>query len=169
MQSGATVLSGDGGATFTPASADIGGEYSRLRLGPGGILLAPGSGGNLALSTNGGLGWQVLATQTSQELADVSFGTTALGYALDIKGGLQRTTNGGASWQTLNPGTTQPARAVLALGTNTVLLLGPVGINRAVAGGPFEPLSGSVVRGAEVNEYDTAGSAVFAFGSAATR
>lgn len=163
-QSGATVLSGDGGATFTPASADVGGMYSRLRLGPGGILLAPGSGGNLALSTNGGLGWQVLATQTSQELADVSFGTTALGYALDIKGGLQRTTNGGASWQTLNPGTTQPARAVLALGSNTVLLLGPVGINRAVAGGPFEPLSGSVVRGAEVNEYDTAGSAVFAFG-----
>ena len=74
-ESGATVLSSDGGATFTSASADIGGQYGRLRQGPGQMLLAPGSNGNLAISTNGGLTWQRIATQTSQELVDVSFGT----------------------------------------------------------------------------------------------
>ena len=162
-ESGATVLSGDGGATFTSASADIGGEYTRLRSGPGSLLVAPGADGDLAISTNTGQGWQVLATQTSQALIDVSFGTTTLGYALDASGGLQRTTNGGASWQTLNPGTTRPAKAVLALGTGAVLLVGPVGITRAVGQGPFTPEGGAVAN-AHLSDYDIAGSDVFAFG-----
>jgi photosystem II stability/assembly factor-like uncharacterized protein len=162
-ESGATVLSSDGGATFAPASADIGGEYSKLRSGPGAMLLAPGSGGNMAMSTNAGQTWNVIPTQTSHELVDVAFGTPTLGYALDATGGLQRTTNGGASWQTLNPGTTRPADAVVALGANTVLLIGPIGINRAVAGGPFAPEGGSIAT-AGVSDYDVAGSTVFAFG-----
>jgi photosystem II stability/assembly factor-like uncharacterized protein len=161
-ESGATVLSSDGGATFTPASADVGGEYGRLRLGPGGMLLAPGAGGNLAISTTGGQTWQVLATQTSQELTDVAFGTASLGYALDVSGGLQRTTNGGATWQTLGPGTASPARAVVAIGTTTVLLIGPVGIYRAVNGGAFQPVGGAVAS-AHVSDYDVTGSTVFAF------
>jgi photosystem II stability/assembly factor-like uncharacterized protein len=161
-QNGATVLSSDGGATFTPASADIGGTYSRLRLGPGGMLLAPGRGGNLAISTTAGQTWQVIATQTSQELVDVAFGTTSLGYALDAKGGLQRTSNGGASWQTLSPGTSVPARAVVALGANTVLLIGPAGISRAVNGGAFQPIGGRISK-AHVSDYDLTGSTVFAF------
>lgn len=163
-ESGATVLSSDGGATFTPASADIGGQYGKLRLGPGGMLLAPGADGDMAISTNAGQSWQVITTQTSQELVDVAFGTPSLGYALDVSGGLQRTDNGGASWQTLNPGTTRPAKAVVAPGANTVLLIGPVGINRAVGGGPFEPVTGSVAATAHVSDYDLTGSTVFAFG-----
>ena len=163
-ESGATVLSSDGGATFTSASADIGGRYGRLRLGPGGLLLAPGANGDMAISANAGQSWQVLATQTSQELVDVSFATPALGYALDASGGLQRTANGGASWQTLNPGTTRPAKAVAALAANTVLLIGPVGVNRAVAGGPFEPVAGRAVANAHLSDYDIVGTTVFAFG-----
>ena len=108
-ESGATVLSSDAGATFTSASADIGGQYGRLRAGPGEMLLAPGANGDVAISTNDGQTWQVLSTQTSQELVDVAFGTPTLGYALDAGGGLQRTTNGGASWQTLSPGTSRQA------------------------------------------------------------
>ena len=126
--SGATVLSADGGATFAPSSADIGGQYSHLRAGPGGLVLAPGAKGDFALSSNGGASWQVIATQTSAELADVAFSTPQIGYALDVNGGLQQTDNGGASWQTLNPGTTAPARALVALGTRAVLLIGPIGI-----------------------------------------
>lgn len=139
---GATVLSSDGGATFQPASSDIAGEYNKLRLGPGGMVLAPGGKGNLALSTDGGQTWRVIATQTSQELVDAAFGTPMLGYVLDARGGLQRTANGGASWQTLSPGTAVPARAVAAIGANTALLLGPVGIVRGADGGPFEPVGG---------------------------
>ena len=82
-ESGATVLSNDGGATFTAASLDIGGQYGRLRLGPGGMLLAPGADGDVAISTNAGQSWQVIATQTSQQLVDVAFASPTLGYALD--------------------------------------------------------------------------------------
>jgi len=106
----------------------------------------------------------VIATQTSQELVDVSFASPTIGYALDASGGLQRTTNGGASWQTLSPGTSRPAKAVIAIGANTVLLVGPVGVYRAVAGGPFAPEGGSISR-AQLSDYSLAGSAVFAFGA----
>ena len=162
-ESGTTVLSNDGGATFTSGSADIGGEYGRVRIGPDGLLLAAGAHGDMAISTNAGLSWQVLATQTSQELVDVAFATPALGYALDARGGLQRTGDGGASWQTLSPGTTTPAKAVVALG-NSALLVGPVGVYRAVAGGPFEPVTGGAVASAHLSDYDVAGTTVFAFG-----
>lgn len=162
---GATVLSSDGGATFAPSSADIGGEYGRLRSGPGGLVLAPGSKGNLAASTDGGQSWRVLATLTSAQLTDVAFSTAQLGYALDVNGGLQQTNNGGVSWQTLSPGTTTPARAVAALGTRAVLLVGPVGIHRAVNGGRFEPVTGKVAASAPLSDYDVAGSTVFAFGA----
>ena len=162
-ESGTTVLSNDGGATFTSGSADIGGEYGRVRIGPDGLLLAAGAHGDMAISTNGGLSWQVVATQTSQELVDVAFATPALGYALDARGGLQRTGNGGASWQTLSPGTTTPAKAVVALG-NSALLVGPVGVYRAVAGGPFEPVTGGAVSSAHLSDYDVVGTTVFAFG-----
>ncbi len=161
-ESGTTVLSNDGGTTFSSGSADIGGEYERIRIGPDGLLLAPGAHGNMAISANGGLSWQVLATQTSQELIDVAFATPTLGYALDARGGLQRTNNGGVSWQTLSPGTTTPAQAVVAL-RNSALLIGPVGVYRAVAGGPFEPVAGTVSK-APLSDYDLVGSTVFAFG-----
>jgi photosystem II stability/assembly factor-like uncharacterized protein len=160
---GATVLSGDGGSTFTPSSADVGGQYGRLRRGPGAIVVAPGADGEIAISTNDGQTWQTVTTQTSQELVDAAFATPTLGYALDAKGGLQRTSNGGASWQTLNPGTTQPASAVATPGANVVLLIGPVGIYRAAGGGAFAPIGGSVSR-TRLSDYDVAGSTVFAFG-----
>jgi photosystem II stability/assembly factor-like uncharacterized protein len=160
---GATVLSADGGATFTPSSADVGGRYVKLRRGPGSIVLAPGASGEIAISANNGQTWQTVATQTSQELVDAAFATPTLGYALDAKGGLQRTTNGGTSWQTLNPGTTRPASALATPGANVVLLIGPVGIYRAVGGGAFAPIGGSVSR-APLTDYDIASTAVFAFG-----
>jgi photosystem II stability/assembly factor-like uncharacterized protein len=163
--SGATVLSSDGGATFSQSSGDIGGEYSKLRSGPGGLVLAPGAKGDVAISGDQGQTWRVLATQTSAELADVSFATAQVGYALDVNGGLQQTNNGGASWLTLSPGTSTPAKAVVALGTRATLLIGPVGIHRAVNGGRFEASSGKVVAKAHLSDYDLVGSTVFVFGA----
>ncbi len=128
-------------------------------------MLAPGTKGDFALSTNGGQSWKVIATQTSAALSDVSFSTPQIGYALDSGGGLQQTGNGGGSWQTLSPGTTTPARALVALGTHAVLLIGPVGIHRAVSGGRFEPVTGKVAASAHLSDYDLAGSTVFAFGA----
>jgi photosystem II stability/assembly factor-like uncharacterized protein len=160
---GATVVSDNGGGTFTPESADIGGEFGRLRSGPGGILLAPGSKGNIAISYDSGVSWHVIATQTSANLIDASFASPQIGYALDSGGGLQQTSNGGSSWQTLSAGG-QPAKGVAAVG-NAVLLIGPSGVRRAVGGGRFEPVTGSVAAGASLSDYDIAGSVVFAYGA----
>lgn len=162
---GATVLSDDGAANFSAGSSDIGGQYSRMRRGPGGLVYAPGTNGVLAISTNGGASWSTLATQTSANLLDASFASTTVGYALDATGGLQLTTNGGSSWRTLDPGTSRPANAVAAVSNNSVLLVGPVGIYRSVAGGRFNPVSGRVAAKTRLNEVDVAGSATFAFGA----
>ena len=160
---GATVVSNNGGSTFTTASSDVGGEFGRLRAGPGGILLAPGGKGDIAISYDSGVSWHVLATQTSTGLIDASFATTQTGYALDAGGGLQQTGNGGASWQTLSAGGA-PAKGVAAVG-NAVLLIGPTGVRRAVGSGRFEPVTGKVAAGASLSDYDIAGSTVFAFGT----
>jgi photosystem II stability/assembly factor-like uncharacterized protein len=164
---GTTVVSNDGGANFTTGSSDIGGAYFRLRSRPGGMVYAPGANGVLALSTNGGATWGTLATQTSANLIDASFASATVGYALDATGGLQLTTNAGASWKTLDPGTTRPADAVAAVSNNSVLLVGPVGIVRSVAGGRFNPVSGRVAATARLNNVDVAGAATFAFGARA--
>lgn len=164
-ENGTTVVSSDGGVTFSPISSDIGGSFTRLREGPGAMLLAPGTHGDFAMSLNNGETWKVLATQTSQELRDVSFASAQVGYALDVAGGLQMTANGGVSWQTLSPGTSEHAAGVLALGEHTVLLIGPIGISRAVGGGAFEPLGARAVAKASLSDYDVSGSSVFAFGA----
>jgi photosystem II stability/assembly factor-like uncharacterized protein len=161
---GATVLSNDGGANFTTASSDIGGQYSRIRTGPAGLVYAAGANGVIALSRNAGVTWGTVATQTSASLLDVSFASTTTGYALDVNGGLQLTTNGGTSWKTLDPGTPAPASAVAALSSGAVLLAGPVGVFRSVSGGRFNVLTGKAVSRARVAVLDTVGTAVFAFG-----
>jgi len=161
---GAVVVSNDGGATFATGSSDIGGQYFRLRGGPGGLVYAPGANGVLAISTNGGATWGTLATQTSANLVDVSFASATVGYALDATGGLQLTTNAGSSWKTLDPGTSTPADAVAAVAGNAVLLVGPVGIFRSVAGGRFNPVSGPAVASARLSDVDVAAAATFAFG-----
>jgi photosystem II stability/assembly factor-like uncharacterized protein len=160
---GATVTSDDGGVTFASASRDVGGQYSRLRSGPAGLVYAPGTNGTLAISRDGGASWGTLATQTSANLRDVSFASPEVGYVLDTSGGLQLTTNSGASWRTLDPGTTTPADTVAAVSDNSVLLVGPVGVYRSVAGGRFNPVGGRAAS-ARVSEVDVAGSATFAYG-----
>ena len=164
---GTVVVSKDGGVNFTPASSDIGGEFFRLRSGPAGLVYAPGANGVLALSSNGGASWTTIATQTSADLRDVSFASAAMGYALDVNGGLQLTANGGASWRTLSPGTSAPADAVAAVGESSVLLVGPVGVFRSVAGGRFTPVSGAAVAKARLTDVAVTGTSAFAFGPGA--
>jgi photosystem II stability/assembly factor-like uncharacterized protein len=164
---GTTVVSSDGGANFSAGSSDIGGQYSRLRKGPGGLVYAPGTNGVLAISTNGGASWATLATQTSADLLDVSFASATVGYALDKTGGLQLTTNAGSSWRTLDPGTSTPADTVAAVSNNSVLLVGPVGVYRSIAGGRFNPVSGRVAAKAHLSEVDVVGATTFAFGERA--
>jgi photosystem II stability/assembly factor-like uncharacterized protein len=165
---GATVVSNDGGANFTPVSSGVrGGLFGRLRHAAGGLIYSPGNNGVLAISKDAGVTWSTVATQTSANLVDASFASPTVGYALDASGGLQLTTNSGASWRTLDPGTSTPARTVAAVSNNSVLLVGPVGVFRSVAGGRFNPVTAKAVARARLSEVDVAGATTFAFGERA--
>ena len=163
---GATVVSDDGGRNYVAVGGDIGGSFQfGLRLGPGpDIALALGARGQLARTNDGGVTWRAINVSTSANMQDTSFSTRDVGYALDVRGGLFRTANAGSSWQPIDPGTTSPPRAVITSG-DAVLLAGPRGVRRATDGGAFDLVDSRAARRADVNRFDRAGSAVFAFGT----
>lgn len=162
---GQTVISDDAGTDYAPIGGDIGGAFSRLRLGPTATsAFAPGRKGEIALTLDGGQTWKTAAVPTSSDIEDTSFSSATTGYAADFSGGLFRTQNGGASWQTLSAGAGAPAQAVLALPDGqTVLLIGPRGVRRAVGGGQFDSVAGKVVSKAALDDVQRAGSAIFAW------
>jgi photosystem II stability/assembly factor-like uncharacterized protein len=161
---GATAISNDQGINYTPVGGDIAGSFQfGLRLGPApNVALALGARGQLARTTDSGVTWKAINVATSADMRDTSFSTPDAGYALDQRGGLFRTTNGGTSWQPIDPGTTAAPRAVITRGS-VVLLAGPRGVRRNAGGGEFN-LGGGVARGAAVENFDRAGSAIFAYG-----
>ena len=163
---GATVVSDDGGRNYGAVGGDIGGSFQfGLRLGPGpDIAFALGARGQLARTSDGGTTWRAINVATSADMQDASFPTADVGYALDVRGGLFRTSNAGQSWQPIEPGTTQAPRAVITSG-DAVLLAGPRGGRRATDGGAFDLVDSRAARRADVNRFDRAGGAVFAFGS----
>jgi photosystem II stability/assembly factor-like uncharacterized protein len=163
---GATVVSDDSGRNYTAVGGDIGGSFQfGLRLGAGpDIALALGARGQLARTVDGGVTWRAINVSTSADMVDASFSTRDAGYALDVRGSLFRTANGGQSWQPIDPGTTSPPRAVIVSG-DAVLLAGPRGVRRAVDGGAFDLVDSRAARRADVNRFDRAGSAIFAFGA----
>ena len=108
-----------------------------------------------------------MAVPTSAEVADLSFAGAQVGYALDARGGLFKTANAGQSWQTLDPGTTAAPSAVAALGADTVLVAGPVGVRRQVGGGRFDAVADRDVSRARLSRLDRAGDAVVASGAQA--
>jgi photosystem II stability/assembly factor-like uncharacterized protein len=162
---GATVASNDGGSNYVPIGGDIAGSFQfGLRPGPSDqIAFALGARGQLARTIDNGTTWRAINVATSADMRDASFSSADAGYALDQRGGLFRTANGGASWQPIDPGTTAAPRAVITSG-DTVLLAGPRGVRRATGGGEFS-LAGGRARSAAVDQFDRAGSAIFAYGS----
>jgi photosystem II stability/assembly factor-like uncharacterized protein len=143
---GATVLSDDGGVNYTPMSHDIGGTYTDLRPGPNAAsALALGDKGGLAMTVDGGASWKTLAVPTSAAITDAAFPSADTQYALDGKGGLFKSANGGNSWQTLSTGATTPPAALVAPAPDTVVLVGPRGIRRAIGATPFSKVGGKNV------------------------
>ena len=119
------------------------------------MLLAPGADGDFAHVDQLRRNVEGDRNPDLQELSDVSFATARLGYALDASGGLQMTSNGGGELADAEPGNRDARQGVLAVGEHTVLLIGPVGISRAVGGGAFAPLGGAVAK-AHLSDYDAA-------------
>jgi photosystem II stability/assembly factor-like uncharacterized protein len=163
---GTTVVSDDAGATWKPIGRRLDGGFARLRAVSTSLVFAVGSNGALARSEDGGLTWAEVGVSTSEDVIDVSFADRLVGYALDAAGTLLRTDNGGLSWQILNTGTSSRPQAVLALGTTTVLLVGPKGAQRSTDGGQsFTRVRGRLLNRSKLFNVDRGGSAVFAYGS----
>jgi photosystem II stability/assembly factor-like uncharacterized protein len=166
---GATAISDDGGATFSPIGGRLTGSYSRVRAGAQpGTAFAPGDNGSLARTVDGGRTWTRGNVSTSEDVLDVSFPTAQAGFALDVAGGLFATADGGATWRALDTGTTARPQAILAPTPATVLVVGPVGVRRSVdAGDSFAAVRGRAVARARLGGVDPAGRAVFAYGAGA--
>jgi photosystem II stability/assembly factor-like uncharacterized protein len=132
---GTTVVSNDGGDTFSRVGDDLGGSFTDLRAASSSTAYAFGGAGSLARTTDGGQTWTEMDAATSDDLVDVSFPVTTTGFALDSVGQMLRTRNGGQSYEILNTGATEPPDAVLALDPKRVIIVGPVGLRRSTNGG----------------------------------
>jgi photosystem II stability/assembly factor-like uncharacterized protein len=164
---GATVVSDDGGANFTAIGGELGGSYTRLRVGATATsAYAVGRRGSLARTVDAGATWTALSVPTSVDLADVAFASDLVGYALDTGGGLFKTANAGQSWQTLDPGT-NGARAVGSLGAGTVLLVAPTGLRRQIGGGRFDPVADRDVAHVAFRDIDVNSGSVLVWGPTA--
>ena len=109
-EGGATVLSDDTGATWSPVGKRLSATFQRVRALSSSVVFATGPAGALARSDDGGVTWTEVGVSTSEDVIDVSFVDEATGYALDAAGTLLRTENSGQSWQILNTGTASPHR-----------------------------------------------------------
>ncbi|MDQ3936332.1 MAG: hypothetical protein M3340_17065 [Actinomycetota bacterium] len=164
-----TRTSDDGGKTYSPVSAGIGGNYTRLRLTSQSTVFAPGASGSVARTNDSGATWDRVGAPTTNDIVDVAFPTAGLGYAVDTDGAVFRTDDGGASWAILGESGVRP-RAISASGDgNTVLLFGPTGIRRSANGGAnFDPVESRAVVRAGLDDVDrTADNAIYAYGKRA--
>ncbi len=168
---GTTVLSTNADTatpSFVPVSDEpLSGSFTRLRSGAGTLVLAPGTGGRLARSSDGGSHWTSAQVPTSSDLRDVWFVDPNVGFVLDTAGKVQRTTNGGDGWAELPTGTTAQPNAIYAPNENTVLLFGPKGVRRSTSGTEpkFDLVESKAAANAKLFDYDrTNGQTLFAYG-----
>ena len=165
-EAGTTVLSGDTGATWQPVGKHLATTFGRIRALSSSVAFATGPNGALARSTDGGETWAAVGVSTSEDVIDVSFTGAETGYALDAAGTLLRTDNAGQSWQILNTGTASRPQAVLAIGTEIVLLVGPKGVFRSTDGGEFfTRVRGRLLNRSKLFNVDRGGNRVFVYGS----
>jgi photosystem II stability/assembly factor-like uncharacterized protein len=162
---GATVISGNAGVTFTRVGGRVFGTYQQVQAPDKTHAYAFGLAGALARTENGGTTWEDLGAATSDRVVSVSFPTARIGFALDAVGQLLRTDNAAQSWQILNPGAGSAPRAVAALDSRRVLLIGPKGIRRSTTGGQaFARVAEQSLDAASLGRVDRVGRSVFAYG-----
>jgi photosystem II stability/assembly factor-like uncharacterized protein len=162
---GTTVVSDDGGATWSAIGGRITENFTRLRASSATVAYAPGDNGALGRTVDGGLTWVTLGVSTSANVIDATFPTQQIGFTLDSNGSVLRTDNAGASWQILNTGTTARPSAIVALDANRILLIGPRGIRLSTNGGnEFARVRSKVVVRATLSDYDRVGNTLFAYG-----
>jgi len=163
---GATVISNDGGGTWTPVGSSVAGTgFDRLRATNSQLAEAGGSNGMLARTVDGGRNWFTVGVPTTGAVRDASFPSENTGFALDSAGGAFKTTKGGTTWSILDTGASNDPRAILAVNASRVLLIGPQGLRLSTnGGGSFKSVKSKAVRGRSLDDVDVASGALVAFG-----
>jgi photosystem II stability/assembly factor-like uncharacterized protein len=165
--SGRTLISDDGGTSFTPLGVrlDEVPTFTRMRVTSASVAHATGWVGGLARTVDGGETWENVGVATSADVRDASFPNASVGYALDLNGGLFRTDNGGSSWSILETTATELPNAIYAPNESDVFLIGPRGVLRSSdSGETFESHDDRIIRNRTLSDVDLAGSAVVFFG-----
>ncbi|MFY9488951.1 MAG: YCF48-related protein [Solirubrobacterales bacterium] len=161
---GASVVSNDGGATWTPISSAVGGSFNALRAQSASTAYAYGDNGALARTTDAGNSWTAVGVSTSSRIVGVGFPSATRGYVVDDRGVLLRTSNGGSSWQFLNTGTGLRPKAITAPTDTSVVLVGPKGIRISTnSGEDFRFARGKNLKKVAFTALDHAVGSLFAY------
>jgi len=165
-ESGATVVSNNGGSTWAPVGGRISGHgFENLRATNSQLAQAGGSNGILARTVDGGANWFTVGVTTPADIRDASFPSQNTGFALDTAGGVFKTVNGGSSWSNLDTGASATPKALLALDANRILLVGPKGLRISTNGGnSFKTVKSTAVKGKPLDNIEVASGALIAFG-----
>ena len=164
---GATAVSDDGGRNYAPVGGDIAGSFQfGLRLGPAPERRARARRPRAARAHDrqrrdvAGDQRRDLGRHAGHVVLHGRRGLRARPARRPVPHRQRR-----PSWQPIDPGTTAAPRAVITTG-DVVLLAGPRGVRRASGGGEFS-LAGGARPPRAVDQFDRAGSAIFAYGSTA--
>jgi photosystem II stability/assembly factor-like uncharacterized protein len=167
---GATVVSDDGGVTYSPIGGSITvADLRLLRATSPQVANVGAANGNLVRTIDGGRNWFTVGVPTTSTVVDASFPNGSVGYAIDSLGGAFKTVNGGTSWQILNTGSSVAPFAVLATGPNDVMLVGPSGIRRSTDGGASFAAIGDRDLKTRLTNIAPAGAAILAWSRSALR
>jgi photosystem II stability/assembly factor-like uncharacterized protein len=164
---GATVVSNNGGKTWTPVGGRVtGAGFDNLRATNSQLAEAGGNNGVLARTVDGGVNWFTVGVPTTGAVRDASFPSQSTGYALDSSGGAFKTTNGGTTWSILDTGASSATpKALFAVDANRMLLISSQGLRLTTNGGnSFKTVKSKAVRGRSIDDVDVASSALVAFG-----
>ena len=163
-QSGATVISANGGENWAPVGSVLTASLTRLRATSSRAVFATGDNGNLARTTNGGEDWTKPNVATSEDIRDVTFPTDAVGFAVNTAGELRKTGNSGLTWTPVDTGGLPTPNAIVATDPNTVELVGPRGVARTINGADFNRVGPKSVRKASLTDFDRTDSGLFFYG-----
>jgi photosystem II stability/assembly factor-like uncharacterized protein len=102
--SGVAMLTGDGGATWTPRSTGAFGQLFGVAFADATTAVAVGEGGVIVRSTDAGQSWLPVSSPTTRTLQAVRFVTPRTGHAVGNDGTLIVTGDAGATWSALPTG-----------------------------------------------------------------
>jgi photosystem II stability/assembly factor-like uncharacterized protein len=161
---GSVQVSSDSGANWATVGSRIEGPFGVLQAVSGLIAYAGGAQGVLARTVDGGQTWTNISPPTTARILGIAAPIADTLFVLASDGSLQRSDNAGASYRILGTGARSVPRAIVAVGADDVLLVGPTGVRRSTDGGDhFRAVAGSIAK-THLSAAQQIGRVVYAYG-----